>query len=199
MFPTGQHRGSSNGAGCSNERELELLRAIARHDRSAFRELFLIYHRRLARFLMRVTSQHDLIEEIINDTLWTVWQKAGDFRGASRVSTWIVGIAYRRALKTLRQAKMARTADSSELSTFANVGEAQIHDDDREWLQLALAELPLEQRLVLEFAYLMGHSCEEIAEIMQCPVNTVKTRMFHARQKLRLSLPRLAGMRPVDT
>jgi RNA polymerase sigma-70 factor (ECF subfamily) len=199
MFPTGQHRSSNAGAGCSNERELELLRAIVRHDRSAFRELFLIYHRRLARFLMRVTSQHDLIEEIINDTLWTVWQKAADFRGASRVSTWIVGIAYRRALKTLRQAKMARNTDSGESVTISSVGESQIHDDDREWLQLALAELPLEQRLVLEFAYLMGHSCEEIAEIMQCPVNTVKTRMFHARQKLRLSLPRLAGLPPANT
>jgi len=197
MFPTGQHRSSNSGAGCSNERELELLRAITRHDRAAFRELFLIYHRRLARFLMRVTSQHDLIEEIINDTLWTVWQKAADFRGASRVSTWIVGIAYRRALKTLRQAKLARNVDSSELHAAAEAGEMQVHDDDREWLQLALSELPLEQRLVLEFAYLMGHSCEEIAEIMRCPVNTVKTRMFHARQKLRLSLPRLAGLPPV--
>jgi len=196
MSPTEQHRSSHAGAGCSNERELELLRAITRHDRTAFRELFLIYHRRLARFLMRVTSQHDLIEEIINDTLWTVWQKASDFRGASRVSTWIVGIAYRRALKTLRQAKLARGGDSSDVGLAAIAGEVQVHDDDRQWLQLALAELPLEQRLVLEFAYLMGHSCEEIADIMQCPVNTVKTRMFHARQKLRLSLPRLAGMQP---
>jgi RNA polymerase sigma-70 factor, ECF subfamily len=196
MFPTGQHRSSGSGAGCSNERELELLRAIAQHDRVAFRELFLIYHRRLARFLMRVTSHHDLIEEIINDTLWTVWQKAGDFRGASRVSTWIVGIAYRRALKALRQAKLAHNVGSSELSAATEGGDVQVHDDDREWLQLALAELPLEQRLVLEFAYLMGHSCEEIAEIMQCPVNTVKTRMFHARQKLRQSLPRLAGLPP---
>src|ERR1051325_9821038 len=58
-----------------------------------------IYHRRLARFLMRMTSRHDLIEEVINDTLWTVWLKAGDFRGDSLVSTWIVGITYRRALK----------------------------------------------------------------------------------------------------
>jgi RNA polymerase sigma-70 factor (ECF subfamily) len=47
--------------------------------------------------------------------------------------------------------------------------------------------------MVMEFSYLMGHSCEEIATIMQCPVNTVKTRMFHAREKLRRSLPRLAG------
>jgi len=48
--------------------------------------------------------------------------------------------------------------------------------------------------MVLELAYLLGHSCEEIAEIMDCPANTVKTRMFHARQKMRRSLPRLAGM-----
>jgi RNA polymerase sigma-70 factor (ECF subfamily) len=196
MLPTEQHRRSAITAGCSNERELELLRSIARHNRAAFRELFLIYHRRLARFLMRVTSQHDLIEEIINDTLWTVWLKASEFRGASLVSTWIVGIAYRRALKTLRQARHARDGAGGELGLADAADAAGVHDDDREWLQSALAELPLEQRLVLEFAYLMGHSCEEIAEIMQCPVNTVKTRMFHARQKLRVSLPRLAGMRP---
>ena len=72
-------------------------------DRAAFKELYLIYHRRLARFLMRMTSRHDLIEEVINDTLWTVWLKAGDFRGDSLVSTWIVGITYRRALKALRR------------------------------------------------------------------------------------------------
>jgi len=53
--------------------------------------------------------------------------------------------------------------------------------------------LPLEQRLVLEFAYDMGYSCEEIAEIMDCPVNTIKTRLFHARRKLRDILPDLAG------
>ena len=66
-------------------------------------------------------------------------------------------------------------------------------DEEREWIGRALAELPFEQRSVLELSYLMGHSCEEVAEIMQCPVNTVKTRMFHAREKLRRSLPRLAG------
>jgi RNA polymerase sigma-70 factor (ECF subfamily) len=71
--------------------------------------------------------------------------------------------------------------------------DAQQEDENRQWLGQALAELPLEQRMVMEFSYLMGRSCEEIAQIMQCPVNTVKTRMFHAREKLRRSLPRLAG------
>ena len=186
---SGHSLGTSSGSS-SNARELELLRQVAAGDRTAFKELYLIYHRRLARFLMRMTSRHDLIEEVINDTLWTVWLKAGDFRGDSLVSTWIVGITYRRALKALRRHATARPMLVEDVAVAPDV---QLEAENREWLGLALAELPLEQRMVMEFSYLMGHSCEEIAQIMQCPVNTVKTRMFHAREKLRRSLPRLAG------
>ena len=188
--PSSGHSLSTSGGSSSNARELELLRQVAAGDRTAFKELYLIYHRRLARFLMRMTSRHDLIEEVINDTLWTVWLKAGDFRGDSLVSTWIVGITYRRALKALRRHGAARPMLIEEVAVAPD---AQLEDENREWLGRALAELPLEQRMVMEFSYLMGHSCEEIAQIMQCPVNTVKTRMFHAREKLRRSLPRLAG------
>ena len=187
---SGHSLGTSSGSS-SNARELELLRQVAAGDRTAFKELYLIYHRRLARFLMRMTSRHDLIEEVINDTLWTVWLKAGDFRGDSLVSTWIVGITYRRALKALRRHGAPRPMLVVE--DVAVAPDAQLEDENRQWLGQALAELPLEQRMVMEFSYLMGHSCEEIATIMQCPVNTVKTRMFHAREKLRRSLPRLAG------
>jgi RNA polymerase sigma-70 factor (ECF subfamily) len=188
--PSSGHSLGTSGSSSSNARELELLRQVAAGDRTAFKELYLIYHRRLARFLMRMTSRHDLIEEVINDTLWTVWLKAGDFRGDSLVSTWIVGITYRRALKALRRHGTARPMLIEEVAVAPDV---QLEAENREWLGQALAELPLEQRMVMEFSYLMGHSCEEIAQIMQCPVNTVKTRMFHAREKLRRSLPRLAG------
>jgi len=188
--PSSGHSLSTSSGSSSNARELELLRQVAAGDRTAFKELYLIYHRRLARFLMRMTSRHDLIEEVINDTLWTVWLKARDFRGDSLVSTWIVGITYRRALKALRRHGTARPMLVEEVAVAPDV---QLEAENREWLGLALAELPLEQRMVMEFSYLMGHSCEEIAQIMQCPVNTVKTRMFHAREKLRRSLPRLAG------
>jgi RNA polymerase sigma-70 factor, ECF subfamily len=188
--PSSGHSLGTSGSSSSNARELELLRQVAAGDRTAFKELYLIYHRRLARFLMRMTSRHDLIEEVINDTLWTVWLKAGDFRGDSLVSTWIVGITYRRALKALRKHGAPRPMLVEEVAVAPD---AQLEDENRQWLGQALAELPLEQRMVMEFSYLMGHSCEEIAQIMQCPVNTVKTRMFHAREKLRRSLPRLAG------
>lgn len=177
----------------SNAQELALLVRTANGDRTAFETLYLGYHPRLARFLTRLTRRHDLAEEIINDTLWVVWCKAGQFRGESQVSTWIMGIAYRRAMKSLRRDRSAAAVplnlngDTAALTTEEPQRTAEL----REWLGLALAALPIEQRVVLELTYYLGHSCEEVAAIMDCPVNTVKTRMFHARRKLRESLPRL--------
>ena len=176
----------------NNEAELALIRRVSLRDRGAMRELYLLYHRRLSRFLMRVTQRQDLADEIINDTLMVVWNSAERFRGDSRVSTWIVGIAYRRALKSVRR---RRSFEVVELEANDNL----VGDDDlqacetREWIEEALDELPVEQRLCLELAYVLGHSCEEIATITSCPVNTVKTRLFHARRKLSVLLPRLAG------
>ena len=72
--------------------DLTLLRRVADGDRDAFRRLYSQYHRRLHRFLMRLTRDRQLAEEVINDTMLVVWQHARDFRGASRVSTWILGI-----------------------------------------------------------------------------------------------------------
>lgn len=170
--------------------ELRLLQRIASGDRDAFRDLYLRYHRRLARFLARHTHRREDAEEIINDTLWIVWQRAGDFRGASRASTWIMGIAYRRALKLFRRSATHARVMSLEGPTEEAIDSADALQaaDDRQILLGALEQLPLEQRLVLELTYFLDHSCEEIAEIMECPVNTVKTRMFHARRKLRVLL-----------
>jgi len=179
------------GGGSTEERECALLARIAARDSAAMKELYLLYHRRLARFLMRLTTRYELTEEIINDTFWVVWQHAGDFRGASRVSTWILGIAYRRGLKTLRYA--GPPPADIDVTAEAGTEEPARQEEINEWLDMALQRLPLEQRTVIELAYHVGHSCEEIASIMQCPVNTVKTRMFHARRKLKTLLTTLAG------
>ncbi len=175
------------------DRDRELLDKVAAGDREALRELYMIYHRRLASFLLRFTRRQDLVEEVINDTLYVVWCKAGEFRGDSRLSTWIMGIAYRRALKTLRRrGHQLLTAVPIEDEYLPAPDDLQAAETGQ-WVAQALQHLPTEQRVTLELAYGQGHSCEEIAAIMGCPVNTVKTRMFHARGKLRTLLPRLAG------
>jgi RNA polymerase sigma-70 factor (ECF subfamily) len=63
--------------------------------------------------------------------------------------------------------------------------------EQKDWVKKGLDRLPLEQRLILELAYGLGHSVEEIAAITCSPIGTVKTRMFHAREKLRHYLPAL--------
>jgi RNA polymerase sigma-70 factor (ECF subfamily) len=173
----------------SSEGDLALLERVSRGDRDAFRDLYQRYHRRLIRFLMRFIHRHEDAEEIINDTLWIVWQRAAEFRNASQVSSWIMGIAYRRALNTLRRAGThARVMALEVVDEQTTASDALETAEDRQRLERAIAELPLEQRLVLEFCYYLEYSCEEIAAIMDCPANTVKTRLFHARRKLRLLL-----------
>jgi RNA polymerase sigma-70 factor (ECF subfamily) len=190
MHQASERRPDMAGAD-QNKLELALLTRIAARDAQAMHELYHLYHRRLARFLMRMTSRYDLAEEVINDTFWVIWQHAADFRGASQLSTWIFGIAYRRALKTLKRVRPEVAAEEGE--GLEQVEEPWLQAELREWLGVALAKLPHEQRMVLELAYHVGHSCEEIAQIMECPVNTVKTRMFHARRKLKGLLTGLAG------
>ncbi len=177
-----------------NDWERDLIDRIGAGDRDAFRELYQHYHRRLARFLTRVTRRYEDAEEIINDTLWIVWQRAREFRGASQVSTWIMGIAYRRALNHIRRAAThnrviaLEAVDAAAPASDPADGDPGRALENRQLLDHALAQLPLEQRMVLEFTYYFDHSCEEIAEITECPVNTVKTRMFNARRKLRIIL-----------
>lgn len=176
----------------AKEHDSELLVAVAAGNRRALEELYLSYHRRLARFLSRFTPRYENVEEIINDTFMVVWQSAKDFRYASQVSTWIIGIAYRTALKSLRRQKnhtAARSLDDYPEQTTDPTFETEVQD----WLKHGLNQLPAEQRLTLELAYHMGHSLEEIAAITECPVGTVKARMFHAREKLRQYLPVLSG------
>jgi RNA polymerase sigma-70 factor (ECF subfamily) len=176
----------------SGESDSELLIAIAAGSHRALDELYLGYQRRLARFLSRFTQRRENIEEIINDTFMVVWRNANDFRSASQVSSWIFGIAYRTALKSIRRQKShsaARSFDECREQTVDPVLETELQD----WVMHGLNRLSDEQRLAMELAYHMGHSLMEIAEITGVPIGTVKARMFHARQKLRQYLPTLGG------
>lgn len=190
--------GTSDEAAAARERlERRLLQAIVGGDREALAGLYRRHHPTLLRFLRRMGAQTDTGEEVINEVFWIVWQKAGDFAGAARVSTWLTGIAYRCLLKQLRQrpTTVPLPDDGAELSDDSDLAQRQEH---RQWVSQGLAQLPTEQRSVLYLAYYLGYSLEEIAEITHCPISTVKARMFHARVKLRHVLPRLAGTDAAD-
>jgi RNA polymerase sigma-70 factor (ECF subfamily) len=167
-----------------------LIALVASGDRVAFEKLYSAYHKRISCFLARFIRSRENREEILDDTFMVVWRNARHFRHASRLSTWIVGIGYRTALKSLRNAKYQMVSQNIEDSTEDRSDHA-VEFEQKDWVKKGLDRLPLEQRLILELAYSLGHSVEEIAAITCSPIGTVKTRMFHARRNLRDYLPEL--------
>lgn len=171
-------------------RERKLLDAVARRDRAAFAELYRSYHPRLHGYLRRILANPALAEEVFDDVMFVVWKDARKFRGDAAVSTWVFGIAYRRAMTAAR--KEGRHEAAMDRGVEADLLPAA-RDRDPDLIPAALAELSADHRQVVELTYFCGFSYQEIAEIADCPVNTVKTRMYHARRRLRYLLPILAN------
>ena len=176
--------------------DIDLLARIGRGERDALHTLYLKYYHPLLRFSYRITGQLELAQEAVNDVMLVVWQDARAFEGRSKASTWIMGIAYRKALKlserSRRWSQRYAAGDFDEASErLARGEEPTVRAELEDLLEQALSLLPTEQRAVVELTYFYGCSYEEISKIAGCPVNTVKTRMFHARAKLKKLLPRL--------
>jgi RNA polymerase sigma-70 factor, ECF subfamily len=113
-----------------------------------------------------------------------VWTHAAAFRSESLVSTWIIGIAYRLALRSLRRQKRRSREWSTGILVEQSADPAR-NTEETNWLDCALGRLPVTLRTTVTLAYQMGFSVEEISQITKTPVGTVKSRMFHARLKLR--------------
>jgi len=169
-----------------------LIASIAHGDETAFRHLHARYYHRITHFVRASTSRSDLVDEVANETLWEVWRCAARFRGESKVSTWIMGITRNLSSKATRA--MRRSYNNVSDALEEQVYEPSSQSELAEWVDEALARLPSEQRAVLKMFYGRDRSCEEISQALNCPLSTVKTRMFHGRRKLRELLPRLAGV-----
>lgn len=178
--------------------EALLLRRVADNDRDAFDELFTNYHPRLFTFLFRLTRSHGAAEELANDVLLTLWKDAGRFRGESKVSTWVFGIAYRQALAYLRKnrLKLVTFTEHEEMTQGSNSIEMDSQVEREDWVRQGVGRLPAKQKLTVMLVYFLGLSCEETACVTGVPASTVKTRMFHARRKMKQHL--LASSIPLN-
>ncbi|HEY8977198.1 MAG TPA: sigma-70 family RNA polymerase sigma factor [Burkholderiaceae bacterium] len=168
-----------------------LVACVCAHELAAFESLYRRYHPRLTRFLHRMLRPEHLIEEVLNDTLHVVWNQAERFNGTSKVSTWIFAIAYRKALKALSRHEdpLPDTTEDDACHPAADPSErpeARMSlGQARAAIDAALRALSADQRAAVELTYFHGFSYPEIAQIVDCPTDTVKTRMFHARRRLR--------------
>ncbi|MDO9106364.1 MAG: sigma-70 family RNA polymerase sigma factor [Methylovulum sp.] len=181
--------------------DLMLMRRIADRDTQAFETLYYGYAPRIGKFLMALLKYRELADEAMNDTMLTVWQNAGRFDpGQGRLASWLFGIAHNKGLKLLeRQRRHQREETLDTVSGDYGQHEAEafsahVDVDNPERIVLgwelgdnllwALEQLTCEHRAVLELTFTEHCTYQEIALITGCPVNTVKTRMFHARKKL---------------
>jgi RNA polymerase sigma factor (sigma-70 family) len=188
--PADPSRGAVVPRRATDEEDLALIGQVARGDLRAFESLYRAYHPRVLRFLSLLTPRGAIVEESLNDTMLAVWRRAATYNGQSKLSTWIFAIAYRTACKALRRQDAPVEDDGAD----EPAGEA--HDpmrqrsasETRAALMAALERLSHEQRNVLVLTYFHDLAYAEIAQIMDCPVDTVKTRAFHGRRRLRALL-----------
>lgn len=172
------------------EEDLRLVARIKRRDLKAFEALYRDYQPRLGRFLMNILRRPHLVEEVLDDTLLVLWDRPDSFSGRAKLSTWLFSIAWRKAMKALRKQDepvedvFAENRMSPDPSPEQSAGDRRL----RAALLDALAGLSPEHRAVVDLSYFHEIDYREIAEIMDCPRDTVKTRMFHARRHLRREL-----------
>src|SRR5206468_6830308 len=172
------------------ESDLDLLAKVRAGDRTAFERLYRHYHPRLTRFLWTLVRRPTIVEEVLDDTMMVVWNRPDSFHGASKLSTWLFAIAYRKAMRTLRKQDEAveDLAADRRASFDAGPDESSSRGRSRELLMQAIAELTPAHRAVVDLTYFHELRYREIAVVLECPVDTVKTRMFHARRHLRKKL-----------
>jgi RNA polymerase sigma-70 factor, ECF subfamily len=175
----------------------DLIERIAAADRGAFELLYRRHYAKMFHFVMRMTKQRELAEEVVDDTFFAVWRGAGAFAARSSVSTWLFGIGHRQALKALERNRrpLEVACEDEALEAHADAGgdadpmANAAADEMRTLVGRGIDALSDSHRSVIELAAI-GHSALEIAEIVGCPEATVRTRMFHARGQLKKFLGR---------
>ncbi len=168
-----------------------LLEQVAAGDRNALADLYARYGGTIFRYLLQLTNDRGLAEEVLQDTFVAAWKSARTFEGRSSVQTWLIGVARRQAHNTLRRRTLPR-ADLAELEVVPADGpapeEALLAEAERQELVAALRWLSPAQREVLALTFVDGLSYGEIARLVGVPEGTVKSRLSNAKRALRALL-----------
>jgi RNA polymerase sigma-70 factor (ECF subfamily) len=180
-----------------NPQVLRLLGRIEQKDEGAFRELYCAFSRKLYAYVLRQLSDPAQAEEIVADTLYEVWKAPAKFRGDSQFSTWLIGIARNKVLMHWRARKP--DADHDDVADLAEQlpsdapGAFDIMADQQrsEGVRTCVDKLGTDHRECVHLVFYQGMALADVARIQQIPEGTVKTRLFHARQKLKQCLQRM--------
>jgi RNA polymerase sigma-70 factor, ECF subfamily len=173
-----------------NETALALLARVGRGDEAAFSILYKGLSRKVFAFALNQLRDEARAEEVVVETLYEVWKQPHRFNATSKFSTWVLGIARYKVLNSFREQKhnhevldedVAESIESDSQTPFEAVANLERERSVRRCLE----KLPEQQRECMHLAFYEGLSLAEIAALQDCPENTVKTRLFHARAKIK--------------
>jgi RNA polymerase sigma-70 factor (ECF subfamily) len=173
----------------------QLVVLVSTGDSQALEQLYDRYSRIVYGTALRMLGVPEHAEDVVQETFWRVWRRSASFQpGRGQVASWIFGIAHNLCIDELRRQRVRPQASRTEEDQSAfletpdqsvDVSAAAFDAERRRLIAAALAQIPIEQREVIELAYFGGLSQSEIAEQLRSPVGTVKTRTRLALQKLR--------------
>ena len=164
-----------------------LLASMAQGDRTAVRLLFARHKVRVYRYALRLVSQEAAAEDIVSEVFFEAWRRAGTFEGRSQVSTWLLGIARNLALESLRRRSAEPLDDrlARRIEDGADDPEVALQKTQQSaMIARCLKEISPIHREIIDLVYYHGKSINEIVQILGIPRNTVKTRMYYARNAI---------------
>ncbi len=178
-------------------RDRDLLRRIGSADEEAFRELFRRYSPNALALARRVVRQPFIAEEIVQEAFLAAWRNAEGYReGRGSVRSWLMTMVHHRAVDAVRreesQRRRAEDAQASDVLAVEDPADAVVAQlglpEERRAVRAALADLPAEQRQVIELMYFDGLSQSKVSERLRLPLGTVKSRTLLGMRRLRSAL-----------
>lgn len=180
-----------------------LLNQIAAGNDKAIETLYRHYHRPLFAFVRHLINADEAADDIVHDTFMAVWKNPLNFNGRSKFFTWLCAIAKNKTLDHQRKIQRHQRLpidewDDDLADTAADASwDVQGHFEDielNEIMQGCIDALPLPQREATYWVYYQDLRLEEVARLQNSPANTIKTRLLHARSKLRDCLEKVFSL-----
>lgn len=171
-----------------DEHDTMLIQACLHGDRSAFDEIVDRYQRVLYNAAYRITGSVDDAMDVTQSAFLAAFEKLHTFDPSRRFFSWIYRITCNRALKLVEKRRPLAAIDAEAHSTDSNPEVVYGSTESSEFLERALRELGPEHRMAIVLKHILGFSYHEISELIGVPEKTVKSRLFTARQRLRVVL-----------
>ncbi len=174
-----------------NTSDHDLITLAGKGDEEAFQALYHRYEKRIFQYLISMLGSPTLTEETMVEVMVAVWKSAGKFRGTSKPSTWLFGIAHHKAIDAIRKESTQRQRsvsldDAAEKVDMSDGPEEKAQQKGLATLtNQAMQELSSDHREILHLAFFEELSYQDIAALLDIPLNTVKTRVFYAKQQLK--------------